>query len=434
MKNRNSFYYYYVIFVVTSLVLLASFQGNPTLRASTVESVKDTISYQRLGRIENEEVIIDRDVDLHGMLCQIPKGVTLLFKGGLLKNGILFGNDTKIIRESECLFDHVMIRGNWNVPEISTNMFTDLAYVNALKDVVALSSPSIFNRIVIENGDFVLNVKKESEVCLPIVSNTEVVIHGRIHLQPNSFKTYIIIKVKGNNIRLKGDGIILGDKDLHTGEKGEWGIGIDFENAIKASVDGLTIKDCWGDCIYVGRGSKSIGIKNCYIENGRRQGISITNANGVTIQNCKITKVGGTKPEYAIDLEPNKNCIVDNVLIENTEVFDCVGGFLATKGKKDVETKKIGKVVIRNCHVSALSKYPLSIKECDFVLIEGCRVLGNLSNNSIYTKNSKDVVIRNNVICVKNSESAITPEVKPIDVVKAKNQKVIDNIVNTYKE
>ena len=420
------------LFVLILLVagvsfILSSFSYLPMNLKVRGSNKQDTVLYTDLGRLEKE-------VDLKGKICQIPQGVALTFNGGLLKNGVLEGNDTRVDGDSVQIFDHIHISGTWEVPYISTKMFVDLSYENALRELISLSDPRIDNIIVIEDAYYLMSVKEESEICISLTSNTTLKLHGVIRLLPNVLKTYSIILVKGDNIKIVGDGTIVGDKDLHTGKTGEWGTGIDCENARNASVEGLTIKDCWGDCIYVGRDSKNIVIKDCIIDNGRRQGISITKADGVTILNCKITNVGGTKPEYAIDLEPNRNSVVDHVLIENVEVVDCVGGFLTTKGKKDVKTKRIGEVVIRNCIISALSKYPLSIKECESILIEGCKVFGNLNDASIYTNNSEDVVIRGNIIYMKDGDPSVNPKVRPIDVVNAKFKKVSDNIVYTYQK
>ena len=78
-------------------------------------------------------------------------------------------------------------------------------------------------------------------------------------------------------------------------------------------------------------------------------------ADSVTIKNCKISNVSGTNPQYAIDLEPNANDTVNHILIENVEVVDCEGGFMALSsiGRNNVKKKFIGKVQIIKCKVSA---------------------------------------------------------------------------------
>lgn len=352
---------------------------------------------QQIGKIRNKSLVVSADVDLHGSVVNLPKGFTLEIKGGKIKNGTLVGNQTKVLCSGK-VFDHVHINGTWNVPEISTSMFVDLSYNNALKDVLALAHPKVQNTIIIEQGDYRVSAYKNADVCLTVPSNSTLIVQGSIRLQPNTFPRCDIVRAKGNNIKITGNGSIIGDKHTHLGTTGEWGMGIRFHGAINASVSGLTIKDCWGDCIYVGGNSKNVQIDKCILDHGRRQGISVTKADGVTIKNCKISNVSGTKPQCAIDIEPNANDTVDHVLIENVEVVNCEGGFLATVGKKNVEKKKIGKVQIRNCKVSALGMYPIRMTSCESLLVEDCVINAQNENSAIYTKNNRYVVVRNNIV------------------------------------
>ena len=77
-----------------------------------------SISYcysQQLGTVRNRSIIISKDVDLNGTTKYLPKDYILEFKGGIIKNGTLIGNQTKI----KCTgkgFDRDNIRGTWNVP------------------------------------------------------------------------------------------------------------------------------------------------------------------------------------------------------------------------------------------------------------------------------------------------------------------------------
>lgn len=391
---------------------------------------------QQIGTIRNKSIVVSTDVDLHGANINLPKGFTLDVKGGRIKNGTLIGNDTKLLC-SEKVFDRVQIKGTWNVPEISTSMFTDLSYDNALKDVLAMAHSKVQNTIVIEKGDYYVTAHKNADVCLTVPSNSTLVINGSIRLLANAFPRYDIVRATGNNINISGNGSIIGDKHTHLNTEGEWGMGMRFHGAKNASINGITIKDCWGDCIYVGGNSKNVLIEKCILDHGRRQGISVTKADSVTIKNCKISNVSGTKPQYAIDIEPNANDTVNHILIENVEVADCVGGFLATKGKKNVEKKNIGKVQIRNCKVSAQRGYPIRMKNCDSLSVEDCIINAKNENSAIYTQNTRSVVVRNNVIYIKKEillsvKNAVKEVVGkkgfvPIDVIQAEKQEIKDN-------
>ncbi len=391
---------------------------------------------QQIGKIINKSIVVSTDVDLRGANIDLPKGFTLEIKGGRIKNGTLIGNQTKL-KCSGKVFNRVQIKGSWNVPEISTSMFTDLSYDNALKDVLALAHPKVQNTIVIEKGDYYVTAHKNADVCLTVPSNSTLIIQGSIQLRPNTFPRCDIVRAKGNNIKINGNGNIIGDKHTHLGTDGEWGMGIRFHGATNSSVRGLTIKDCWGDCIYVGGNSKNVTIENCWLDHGRRQGISVTKADDVVIRNCKISNVSGTNPEYAIDLEPNANDTVDNIEIENVEVVNCEGGFLATIGKKNVEKKRIGIVAIRNCKLNTLSKYPIRMKNSEHVSIENCTIIATNEKAAIYSSDIHNLVVKDNTINVeksvaftlKNSVRKIVGKnvQQPIETIRVRQQDIREN-------
>lgn len=399
----------------------------------------NTVTYcfsQQFSQINDKIIIASGIIDLHGATKCLPKNYTLIVKNGIIKNGTLIGNQTKL-QCSGKIFDNVHIKGIWNIPHISTSMFADLSYENALKDVLALANSKMRNTITIEKGNYKVKANKNKDACLTLCGNTELILNGVIQIIPNEYPRYDIIRANGRDISIRGNGMIVGDKHTHLGSTGEWGMGIRFHEAMNASVSGLTIKDCWGDCIYVGGNSKNVLIEKCILDHGRRQGISVTKADGVTIKDCKISNVSGTNPQYAIDLEPNANDTVKNILIENVEVVDCEGGFLATIGKRNVEKKNIGKVQIKNCNVSALSNYPIRMTSCESLSVEDCIISVKNEKSAIYTKNICSVIVRNNVINVKQeillSVKNTVKEVigkkgfVPINVIQAEKQEIRDN-------
>lgn len=365
--------------------------------------IPDTIEFERIGVVKDGKYIIKHDIDLKGGVCLIPQGITLIKKSGLIKNGTLIGNNTKIITKS-AVFDKVKIKGSWEVQDISTKLFADLNYENSLRDVVALANPKIPNRIVIDKGLYRVKANKNADVCVALCSNTEFILNGTIQIVPNYYKNYYILQASGKNITIKGKGTIIGDKHHHTGSDGEWGMGINLKRAVNTTVSSLTIKDCWGDCIYVGGRSKNVLIENCRLVHGRRQGISVTKAAGVTIRNCIITNVSGTNPQYAIDIEPNRKDSVDDIWIEKVVVRDCEGGFLVTRGtQKDSATVPwIGNVTIRDCKVNCKSKYPVRITRCEAVNIEKCVLNAPQGLSAIQIANVDEVRVQDNTISVSN--------------------------------
>ncbi|MCE2615610.1 MAG: right-handed parallel beta-helix repeat-containing protein [Phocaeicola sp.] len=362
----------------------------------TTEMTKPTIK-------ENSILLLSSDIDLKGDTCKLPKGVTIKSDKGVIKNGVLIGYGTKI-EASGAIFDKVAIKGTWNVPEIKTTYFKDLTYDNALKDIFALTTPSMKNIVTIESGNYPVSVNTATRNCIIVNNNTDIKLDGTIKLKPNNLDSYNIIQVSGNNINIFGTGSIIGDKHTHTGKTGEWGMGINIANGNNISISGLTIKECWGDCIYIGKKSRNIKIHDCKIDNGRRQGISITSGNSIIISNCNITNVKGTAPEYAIDIEPNKNDTIDNVILDNINVKDCIGGLLAY-GK--ASKAKIRNIIIKNCNTSAQEKYPILLMECEKVNINNCTINITNEKDAIRSENINKIVITNNTIIKNNTQKTV---------------------------
>ena len=426
-------------------MLFSCGSGNAEIPQQVQEVIADTIDTSILGNADGDKIIIDKDVDLKDNVCKIPHNKTLVFKGGIIKNGILHGNMTKIECKGKA-FDKVTIKGIWDVPEISTKLFANLNYENSLRDVVALANPKVKNRIVIEKGEYIVRAKEKGKVCVPLCSNSELILKGTIRLEPNNYKHYYIIQAKGENINIKGDGTIIGDKRTHTGTEGEWGMGVDLRGAINTTVTGLKIKDCWGDCIYVGGNSRNVLIEKCKLDHGRRQGISVTKANGVIIKNCTITNVGGTAPEYAIDIEPNKCDSVDNILIENVTVKDCEGGILVTRPmskKLGNRGMRIGSVNIKNCNIKCNKKYPVRIKGCEKIEIFKCSLYAPDGLQPISITYSGEAMVHNNSLSYYyDMLDKATNELRdlvgkgkkfPIDIRKTGKQSVKNNRMITRK-
>lgn len=373
----------------------SSHQEEQVVWESGLEVSEDSIAYQQvLGEPEQGVLAIEDDVDLKGKVCCLPENVTMKFCGGIVKNGTLVGDGTKIASEGAC-FDRVRILGTWDVPEISTSMFKDLNYDNSLKDVVALANPDIKNRIVIEEGDYQVTAFSSGDACVTVCSNTELVMNGNVRLAPNDYDVYFVFRLIGNNVSMMGSGTIIGDKYMHTGETGEWGMGIDVRDAHDVNISGLTVKNCWGDCIYVGEESTDVLIENCRLDHGRRQGISITAADRVLIKDCIITNVEGTAPEYGIDVEPNGGDVVDHVTIENVTVRDCRGGFLAYGRATDA---RVGTVTIRDCDVTADYKTTIAADKCDTLIVENCNITQNNTWGCVSCNEVGHGVIKDNTL------------------------------------
>lgn len=253
-------------------------------------------------------------------------------------------------------------------------------------DVSLFEGREIHNgSLIISEGNYILRINKEKGACIIVGDNMELVIDGTLHLVPNDYKSCDVIRVTGRNVKIHGKGSIIGDRYKHTGRDGEWGMGIRLKGSSNVAICGLTIADCWGDCIYIGGGSKNTMISDCLLRGSRRQGISITRADGVTISNCRIANISGTNPQYAIDIEPNEGCTVDNVLIKNVTVTGCEGGFRAIAWKKEKRNVRIGRVEIQNCNVMARSRHTIQFVGCEQAIVKDCVMKTRKGENPINT-------------------------------------------------
>lgn len=365
---------YFVVTLVFVQFLMISCQcsANSTrivfddpLKVSSDSVIIDLSKYKHCG-----EYVINDTLNLHHKTLYLPADIKIVIKKGLVKNGCVVGNNTHL-KYKDVVFDRVHIKGTWTVPIIKSEMFKDLSYDNALKDVFALASPSARNKIYIGGGDYYLNALNNSDNCIGITSNADVVIDGNIYLRSNGFASYRILYLCGNNISIKGKGCIVGDKMSHSGNTGEWGMGLYIDGGKNISIKGITIKDCWGDCIYITGKCKNVVVDNCLLDNGRRQGISVVSAYNVTIKNCTIQNVEGTKPEYGIDIEPNKDCFVRNVLINEVTIKNCKGG-IASYGA--AEGAMIDTVIIRSCSIDKTTRCPINLTSTKYVQIESSQI------------------------------------------------------------
>ena len=338
---------------------------------------EDSISINLSKYVKQGVYEINDTIDLQGKTWYLPPNLHLRINKGFIKNGIVFGNKTHLEYRG-VVFDSIRIKGNWIVPVINTSMFANLRYENSLKDVFALSNPKIVNEIFIGEGSYYLSALSESDQCLMIDSNTNVTIDGDIILNPNSYSGYRMIFIKGNNIVLQGKGVLVGDRDSHLGENGEWGMGIFISGGSNITIKGIRIKDCWGDCVYIKRDANNVIIDSCVLEKGRRQGISVISAHNIQIKNCLFKGIGGTSPGYAIDIEPNNNDIVGNVMIDNIKVDSCIGGISGGGRKKGA---RVGYISVTNSYIGNTIKYPLHFVKCDSIVVENSDI--NVIKNDI---------------------------------------------------
>lgn len=138
---------------------------------------------------------------------------------------------------------------------------------------------------------------------------------------------YAVIKLEGKkNIKIYGP-TIEGDRDTHTGTKGEYGMGIMIEGGTNIVIKDANVYNCWGDGILLGvhwtQPSDGIYVENCVFNNNRRQGCSITNAKNILFKRCTFSNTNGTAPQAGVDVEPDKPTdVIQNIVFEDCASFN----------------------------------------------------------------------------------------------------------------
>ena len=95
------------------------------------------------------------------------------------------------------------------------------------------------------------------------------------------------------------------------------------------ALNGISCNNSGGDGLYIGANSNNISVFHSTFNNNRRQGLTITSANGVTVSDCAFTNTNGTGPADGIDLEPNTaSDQLQNILIQNSSISGNAGNGL----------------------------------------------------------------------------------------------------------
>ncbi len=145
---------------------------------------------------------------------------------------------------------------------------------------------------------------------LRVASHQTLILHPQaiVQVKPNNithpYRAFLLDNV--TNVTIHG-GQIVGDRTNHIGTTGEWGFGIEMNNVQNVVIREVTIKDCWGDGMYIAKNSRQVKLERCVYDHNRRQGLSIISADKVDIVECRFYNTGGIAPQSGVDLEPNSS-------------------------------------------------------------------------------------------------------------------------------
>jgi len=183
--------------------------------------------------------------------------------------------------------------------------------------------------VYIPDGTYIVypehSIKLKSNVTLSLSSNAE------LKANPTSLPEFSVVYMY--NITNSGiiGGKIIGERNEHLGTTGEHGQGIYIQGSSGIHIADVSVSNCWGDGIYLGSTPEqnycgNILIENVYLDNNRRQGITVISAKNLTIKNSIITNTNGTNPYSGINFEPNFNTeFMTNVVVQNVQTMNNEG-------------------------------------------------------------------------------------------------------------
>ena len=166
-----------------------------------------------------------------------------------------------------------------------------------------------------------------------------------IKMKPTDLGAYTLLYIAGKtNVNIIG-GTLQGERhqhipttydyatDLINGQNpgGEYGYGVWMEEGSRnIYIEGVTGTQMWGDAFVIGGSgggrSYNVNFYSVYANDNRRQGLSIAEADGVTIRDSTFTNTAGAWPKCGIDIEPMGTAqFVDRVTMTNVTTTNNAG-------------------------------------------------------------------------------------------------------------
>ena len=203
--------------------------------------------------------------------------------------------------------------------------------------------------VLVPAGDYLIDpvrsIRLRSRMCLQLAPDAV------LRAIPNGERQAAVLYLeKIADVEISG-GQIVGERDRHLVQTGEWGHGIRFRGASRVTVRGVRISNCWGDGICMGGAdehqrtpSEDVVIVGVTCTGNRRQGLSIGRTRMVRVYDSEFSDTAGTAPQFGIDIEPDRPGDAQDVRIENCIVRNNKGGGIQVY-------RRVNGVVIQDCTI-----------------------------------------------------------------------------------
>lgn len=360
------------IFFMLPLVVSCGNEKPYTLDQKAIDTAKGSFTITKAYSLLNDTIVL-------------PKHFKLIFNGGLLRDGVIIGNESSIeVKRKGAVFGkEITLKGVWNQKDVFDWWFffdKDSNFVAnpLIENILALTDDHHQTHIYLD-ADRVYRVKLPykglADVAkkftytfeggkkkinygdvyddsfaffrmFTIPSNTHFTINNRIELMPTNQGAYFMFWEYGKeNVTIDGKGTIAGDarKHIYTtpfiGKDyyGEWGMLFNCFKCRNFVFRDVTLTDAFGDCLLFqgaygksdkgNRWSDGLIMDNVTIRYARRNGVAI-GARNVHIKNCTfeccgIDDIRGTRPRSAIDFEADGIRNYPEIGNENVVMEDC---------------------------------------------------------------------------------------------------------------
>ncbi|MFI1773531.1 DUF5060 domain-containing protein [Thalassobellus citreus] len=358
------------------------------------------------------------------------KGVLQAYK----ENSIEIKRDTTILIQNDTTKVYTFNPVEWNIKQ---GVVTDAEALENTKNInLALLDYKQTGKEVFEIGSldayfkvdvYSTNRQKNTRVSIKIPSNTHFKMSSDtfLRVQPTAAPAYTLLSAtREDNVLITG-GNLIGDRYEHdyspvNDDKGRqrnehgYGFLIWFIGTHNAVVDGVytfgsigenischgtTVRNRDGTIKMGERETYNLLIKNCIIDEARRNGISCLDGTKIIIDNCDFINTG--KGEQAYDVEGNR-------IFSSSGTPPCYAIDLEVYRERDddgtlLETSKLTDIVIKNSHFTGSGKGDIDLYTVSNVLIEN-----NYFESWIANIAANDIIIRNNVF-IGNNNTGKTP-------------------------
>ena len=171
----------------------------------------------------------------------------------------------------------------------------------------------------------------------------------------------LAIRGYGATVRMQKEDYISGDVLERLGwnrwfgayKKAEGRMTLRLRGSTNVGVYGLTLRDSGGDGIYV-HDCKNIRIQDVVCDNNYRQGISVIEVDGLTVENSVFKNTWGTPPAAGLDIEPDRPTQgIRHVAFRNCRFEDNYGdGIELNLARMRSEAGDVS-ILFDNCRVSS---------------------------------------------------------------------------------